>query len=103
MMMEQQEMSQMGFQPQLAFAHSNKPHFLNDSLVEKINQRSNEKNFLEGILGSQYILKSEGGDKPPKGFEKFFKKKEEREKDTTTPKGNSHSIVLTKLHFRKGR
>jgi hypothetical protein len=28
-------------------------------------------------------LKSEG-DKPPKGFEKFFKKKEEREKEGTT-------------------
>jgi hypothetical protein len=35
-------------------------------------------------------LKSEG-DKPPKGFEKFFKKKEEREKD-----GSSSSSPQTK-------
>ena len=48
-------------------------------------------------------MKSEGGDKPPKGFEKFFKKKEEREKESSTPKGNHIFNVLTKLNYRKGR
>jgi hypothetical protein len=34
------------------------------------------------------IWKTEGGDdkKPPKGFEKFFKKKEEREKEVSKGK-----------------
>ncbi len=44
---------------------------------------------MEKIFGSQHILKSEGGDKPPKGFEKFFKKKEEREKESPASKGKS--------------
>ena len=40
-------------------------------------------------------MKSEG-DKPPKGFEKFFKKKEEREKEgtTSTPSSKGKKAIL---------
>ena len=41
------------------------------------------------------IWNTEGGDdkKPPKGFEKFFKKKEEREKDGSQPAKGKSSLT----------
>lgn len=71
-------MSQFNLQPQLAFAHSNQP--LRNQLAEEGSSMS----LLDKLLRSNFLLKSEGGDKPPKGFEKFFKKKEEREKEGTS-------------------
>ena len=43
------------------------------------------------------VLKAEGGEdkKPPKGFEKFFKKKEEREKDAPATKGKLRQHLHT--------
>lgn len=49
------------------------------------------------MLRTNFLLKSEGGgDKPPKGFEKFFKKKEEREKEgsTSTPSSKGKKTIL---------
>lgn len=58
--------------------------------------------MLDKLLRSNFILKSEGGDKPPKGFEKFFKKKEEREKQDGTTSSTPQSKgkipeLLTKM------
>ena len=41
------------------------------------------------------IWNTEGGDdkKPPKGFEKFFKKKEEREKEASQPAKGKSSLT----------
>lgn len=41
------------------------------------------------------IWNTEGGDdkKPPKGFEKFFKKKEEREKEASQPSKGKSSLT----------
>jgi len=53
--------------------------------------------MLDRLLRDNFLLKSEGGDKPPKGFEKFFKKKEEREKEdsTSTPSSKGKKSLIT--------
>ncbi len=55
-------------------------------------------NELKAFLESG-VVKSEGGDdkKPPKGFEKFFKKKEDREKEVSQKKGKNIKCVFLRL------
>ena len=61
-------------QPQMAYAHNGAP-MQNQAFTPEEEQLLQSYGFT--------IWKTEGGDdkKPPKGFEKFFKKKEDREKE----------------------
>ena len=66
-------------QPQMAYAHTGAPARHEPVFSPEEEQLLRSYGFT--------IWNTEGGDdkKPPKGFEKFFKKKEERDKEASQP------------------
>lgn len=77
---------------QLALAHNNKKQAMKLPVEEL------------SLFEELAILLSEDGKKPPKGFEKFFKKKEERDKKPDAAASKDGNLIkLNHIIFRERR